>query len=142
MFLVKQVVNRFGIGISLVLMPIASAVGFAALAFEPSLLALAIVSVIWRALRFGFTKPTTDMLYSVVPVEDKYKVKTFIDTAVYRAGDLVGVWSVAALAIRGIAGVAALMVPLAVFWSVVSLWLGRSYRDRARALRAEESTSA
>src|SRR6185436_7074824 len=37
-------------------------------------------------------RPTREVLYTVLGPEEKYKSKSFIDTFVYRAGDLAGVW--------------------------------------------------
>ena len=135
--LVKRVVRSFGIGVSLALMPIVSIAGFAILAIYPTLAVVAVLTVARRALGFGFMKPTTDMLYSVVTPEEKYKTKNFIDTAVYRGGDLVGTW-----AIRGLQGlgmgislISWIMLPFAMLWAAVVLWLGRDYRRRARILR-------
>ena len=135
MFVVKHVVSRFGIGVSLALLPIVSVVGFAVLAFDPVLGVVAVLTVARRALGFGFSKPTTDMLYSVVTPEEKYKTKNFIDTAVYRGGDVVGTWSVKLMSALGIAGISFVMLPFAVFWAIVALWLGRDYRRQARELK-------
>jgi AAA family ATP:ADP antiporter len=135
MFLVKYVVTRFGIGGSLSLMPIVSVVGFAILAFDPTLAAVAVLTVARRALGFGFSKPTTDMLYSVVTPEEKYKTKNFIDTAVYRGGDVVGTWAVKLMSALGIAGISIVMLPFAILWAIVALWLGRDYRRQARILK-------
>ncbi|MEE4163918.1 MAG: MFS transporter [Woeseiaceae bacterium] len=134
LLVVKYVVRRFGVGVSLSLMPIASVVGFALLAIDPVLAVVAFLTVTRRALGFAFSKPSTDMLYSVVEPEDKYKVKNFIDTAVYRGGDLVGTWTIQLLksvAGLGITGVSILMVPFAIAWASLALWLGRDYRRRA-----------
>jgi AAA family ATP:ADP antiporter len=135
MFLVRQVVVRFGIGRSLVLMPIVSVIGFAVLAFEPTLMVVAVLQVVRRGLGFGFSKPTTDMLYSVVTPEEKYKTKNFIDTAVYRGGDVIGTWSIKFMSALGIAGISLVMLPFAIAWAAVALWLGRDYRRQAKALR-------
>ena len=137
MFLVKQVVTRFGIGRSLVLFPIASVVGFAVLAMDPTLMAVAILTVLRRALGFGFTKPSTDMLYSVVTPEEKYKTKNFIDTAIYRGGDVVGTWTIKLLSLLGlgVAGISLLMLPFAAISAFLALFLGRDYKRRAKALR-------
>ena len=35
-------------------------------------------------------RPARETLFTVVPREDKYKAKAFIDTFVYRGGDVVG----------------------------------------------------
>jgi len=135
MFLVKHVVERWGIGASLVLLPIVSVVGFAILAFDPVLSVVAFLTVARRALGFGFAKPTTDMLYSVVTPEEKYKTKNFIDTAVYRGGDVIGTWSIKVMSALGIAGISFVMLPFAALWAIVALWLGRDYRRRARELK-------
>ncbi len=135
MFVVKHVVTRFGIGVSLALMPIVSVVGFALLALDPVLGVVAVLTVARRALGFGFTKPTTDMLYSVVTPEEKYKTKNFIETAVYRGGDVVGTWTVKLMSSLGIAGISLVVLPFAALWAIVSLWLGRDYRRQARELR-------
>ncbi|WP_268761795.1 MFS transporter [Frateuria sp. Soil773] len=78
---------------------------------------LAVMLVITRGFAFGMTKPAVDALYTRVPRETRYKGKNFIETAVWRFGDLVitnvvsGLralgWGVSGLALLG-AGVAAL----------------------------------
>ncbi|MBT8108870.1 MAG: MFS transporter [Gammaproteobacteria bacterium] len=136
MFLVKQVVTRFGIGRSLSLFPVASIIGFAILALEPTLMAVAVLDVVRRGLGFGFAKPSTDMLYSVVTPEEKYKTKNAIETAVYRGGDVVGTWSIKLLSVlgMGMAAISVVMLPFAVLSAVVALWLGRDYKRRAKGL--------
>ena len=137
MFIVRQVVTRFGIGRSLFLFPLASIIGFAVLAIEPTLMAVAILDVVRRGLGFGFAKPSTDMLYSVVTPEEKYKTKNAIDTAIYRGGDVVGTWTIRLMSIMGlsIAGIAIVMVPFAFLSAIVALWLGRDYKRKAKALK-------
>jgi AAA family ATP:ADP antiporter len=138
MFLVKQVVTRFGIGRSLLLFPLASIIGFAILAMEPTLMAVAVLDVVRRGLGFGFAKPSTDMLYSVVTPEEKYKTKNFIETAIYRGGDVVGTWAIKLMSVMGagISSISLLMMPFAIVAAVVALWLGRDYKRRAMKLRA------
>ncbi|MDH5499570.1 MAG: MFS transporter [Gammaproteobacteria bacterium] len=135
MFLVRHVVVRFGIGRSLAVLPAVSIVGFLLLAFDPVLGAVAILTITRRALGFSFSKPATDMLYSVVTPEEKYKTKNFIDTAIYRFGDIVGIWMVQLMMGLGIAGVSLTMLPFAVIWTAVSLWLGRDYKRQAITLK-------
>ncbi|MGI9236367.1 MAG: NTP/NDP exchange transporter [Woeseiaceae bacterium] len=134
-FFVRHVVRRFGVGRALVLMPVVSVIGFAMLAMDPVLAVVAILTVARRAIGFGFTKPSTDMLYSVVTPEEKYKTKNFIDTAIYRGGDVIGTWFIKSMAALGISGISLVMLPISVFWAIVSLWLGRDYRRRARELK-------
>ncbi|MDH5345657.1 MAG: MFS transporter [Gammaproteobacteria bacterium] len=133
LLVVRHVVARFGVGASLTLMPVVSIVGFAILAVDPTLAAVAILTVVRRSLGFAFAKPTTDMLYSVVTPEEKYKVKNFIDTSVYRAGDVVATWAIRFLvAALGMTGTAIVMLPFAAVWTGIALWLGKDYRRRDR----------
>ena len=132
LFLVKHVVSRFGIGTALSFLPIVSLAGFAILAMEPTLLVVAWLDIVRRGTGFMFAKPGTDMLYSVVTPEQKYKAKNFIDTAVYRGGDLIGTWSIRAIWALGVSGIALVMLPFAIIWVVLAVWLGRDYRRRAR----------
>lgn len=134
LLLVKHVVSRFGIGVSLALLPVVSIAGFALLALEPTLAVVAILNVVRRALGFGFSKPTSDMLYSVVTEEEKYKAKNFIDTVLYRTGDVIGTWVIRfVVAAAGLAATSLLMLPFAAVWAVIAIWLGREYRRRAKA---------
>jgi AAA family ATP:ADP antiporter len=137
MFIVKQIVVRFGIGRSLALLPLVSMAGFIVLAMDPVLGVVALLTITRRALGFSFSKPTTDMLYSVVTPEEKYKTKNFIDTAVYRFGDIIGTWSVKLLLGMGIAGVSIAMIPFAIIWFLIALWLGRDYKRQALALKTQ-----
>ena len=130
--------TRFVLAIFAV-MPALSIIGFALLAMDPTLMAVAFLTALRRGLGFGFTKPSTDMLYSVVSPEDKYKAKNFIDLPIYRGGDLFGTWTIKLLMapIIGMTWIAisALMVPFAVLWTGICLWLGRDYRRRAKELK-------
>ena len=135
MFIVRHVVRKFGIGTSLAILPVLSMLFFVWVALEPTLLVIAIADVVRRSTGFTFGKPTTDMLYSVVTPEEKYKTKNFIDTAIYRFGDVIGVWAIRFMMGLGITGVSLVMIPFAAVWALVALWLGRDYRQRARELR-------
>ena len=128
LFIVKRAVWRFGVGITLSLLPVISIIGFTLVAINPSFLVVAAVQAVRRAVGFGLSKPTNDMLYSVVTPEEKYKSKNFIDTAVYRGGDLIGTWTVRALWGLGFAGISLVMLPFAVLWVAIALWVGKAYR--------------
>jgi AAA family ATP:ADP antiporter len=53
---------------------------------EPWVVVLAIAT---RASMYGVFKPAADSLYTRVPAETRYKSKNFVDTAVWRFGDLI-----------------------------------------------------
>jgi AAA family ATP:ADP antiporter len=134
LLLVKQSVRYLGIGSTLALLPLASIVGFALLAINPTFISMAALQVARRSLTFGFTKPASDMLYSVVTKEAKYKAKNFIDTAIYRGGDLFSTWTIKLLAGLGITGISLVCIPIAVIWTVLSFWIGREYQRRDQAM--------
>jgi AAA family ATP:ADP antiporter len=130
-FVVRLAVRNLGIGWTLAVLPIISLAGFALLAVSPMFAILATLQVLRRSIGFGLTKPTNDMLYAVVPPEQKYKAKNFIETAIYRASDLVTAWSVRYLGTAiGLSGIAILCLPLAIAWAGLTFWIGRQYERR------------
>ena len=50
---------------------------------------LALMMIGTRGFMYGMTKPASDALYTRVPRETRYKGKNFVETAVWRFGDLV-----------------------------------------------------
>lgn len=141
LFLVKLSVRKIGIGYTLAMLPIVSAIGFALLAINPIFIIMAILQILRRSLTFGFSKPTSDMLYSVVSTEEKYKVKNFIETAIYRFGDVIGAWSIRFLSGIGITGTAIICIPIAIAWAVASIRVGRQYQRLDRELTPDNSSS-
>jgi len=53
---------------------------------------VAAVQVCTRAGNFGFIQPAKESLFTRVDRETRYKGKQFVDTVVYRGGDLSFVW--------------------------------------------------
>jgi ATP:ADP antiporter, AAA family len=113
--------------------------GFATLAFVPALSALVAFQVLRRSSDYAIARPAREVLYTVLPREDRYKAKNFIDTVVYRAGDQVGAWSYALLAALGLGAteVAATAVVLSIAWLINGLWLGRKQESMAAAKSAK-----
>ncbi len=138
LLIVRHAVRKLGVGVTLAIMPLFSFFGFLALAISPALLVVAVLQGARRSIGFGFAKPATDMLYSVVTPEEKYKAKNFVETAVYRGGDVIGTWSVKLMWGLGMSGISVVMLPFALLWSGIALWLGREYKRRD--LTIEETT--
>ena len=138
LLVVRHAVGKLGVGMTLAIMPLFSFFGFLVLAVSPALVVVAVLQGARRSIGFGFAKPTTDMLYSVVTPEEKYKAKNFVDTAIYRGGDVIGTWSIKFMWGLGISGISFVMLPFALLWSGIALWLGREYKRRD--LRIEETT--
>ena len=143
LFLVRLSVKSLGVGWTLSILPIVSVVGFLLLAVNPVLAVLATLHVVRRGLGFGLTKPTNDMLYAVVSPEERYKAKNFIDTAIYRASDVVTAFTVRSIgAMAGLSGLALVCVPLAAVWWALTAWIGRQYRAKDQALSATAEPEA
>jgi len=138
LLIVKHSVRRLGIGGTLALLPIVSIVGFALLAINPVFLIIAGLQVLRRSITFGLTKPTSDMLYSVVSPEEKYKAKNFIETAIYRGGDVISTWTIRFISGIGLSGIALVCVPIAIIWAWLAFWIGGEYnrRDEASSKKA------
>jgi AAA family ATP:ADP antiporter len=108
----------------LALMPLISLAGFAWLGAAPTLTALIVFGVTRRVGEFAISKPAREALFTVVPREDRYKAKNFIDTVVYRGGDLFSIWAFGALT----AAAAAAATGVALAWSAVAFYLGSRIR--------------
>ena len=136
LFLTGRIVLLLGVALTLGVLPALTIIGFGALALFPTIAAVAVFQVLRRAADYAIARPTREVLFTVVPREDRYKAKSFIDTAVYRTGDQVGAWSVALLRWAGLgtAGVALVAIPIAALWLLDALWLGR----RQELLAAEQ----
>ena len=130
LFLTGRVLRWIGVALTLALLPLMSIFGFSALALTPTIAVLVAYQVIRRAGNFAFARPSREVLFTVVPREDKYKAKSFIDTVIYRLGDQVGAWSYAGLGLLGIgmAGISLVAVPLSFAWLINGLWLGRKQK--------------
>ncbi|GJE27500.1 NTP/NDP exchange transporter [Methylobacterium organophilum] len=143
LFLTGRITQAIGVGPTLALLPAASIAGFAALAYAPTITVIVAFQVLRRAGNFAISRPIREVLFTVVPREDRYKAKSFIDTVVYRTGDQIGAWSTWAIGALGLTGSAAalLAVPLSAAWLVNSLWLGRAQERRAEARAAQDEGS-
>jgi AAA family ATP:ADP antiporter len=84
---------------------------------------LALVLVATRGFAYGMTKPAVDALYTRVPRETRYKGKNFVETAVWRFGDVLVTSGVSLLAWAGV-GVGGLGL-IGVGVATASAWVAR-----------------
>jgi AAA family ATP:ADP antiporter len=125
-FLTGRIIRLLGVGLTLALLPLICVIGFTSIGLVPTLTAIILFQVVRRSGNYALARPAREVLFTVLPREDKYKAKNFIDTFVYRGGDQIGAWSWALLgwAGIGIAWVSIVAVPLACLWVAVAIWLG------------------
>jgi AAA family ATP:ADP antiporter len=82
------------------------------------------------------SKPARETLFTVVPREERYKAKNFIDTVVYRGGDALAGWLFAGVSAFAAAAVAAAWTALAVYLGVrMKSWTGDDVRSSRRLQR-------
>ena len=137
-FFTGRIVLLLGVALALAFLPLLTMVGFAVLALTPSIGTFAVIQVLRRAGDYAIARPTREVLFTVVPREDRYKTKGFIDTFVYRLGDQVGAWSVALLNSIGALAAVIAAIAIAALWLVTGLWLGR--RQKALEAAADSTT--
>jgi AAA family ATP:ADP antiporter len=135
LFFTGRILGFLGVGLTLMVLPLLTMFGFGTLALMPAISTLVIFQVLRRSSDYSIARPTREVLYTVVPREDRYKAKNFIDTVVYRAGDQIGAWTYALVAMVGfghsvLAGIAMM---LAALWLINAWWLGRRQEMMAPA---------
>ncbi|MGO1500643.1 MAG: NTP/NDP exchange transporter [Marinobacter sp.] len=128
-----HVMKRLGVAVTLTLLPLTAALGFIGLAIVGSFAALVALEASFRAVQRALMRPARETLYTVANREEKYKAKAFIDTFIYRTGDVVGAQTEGLLARlgMGLAAIASIAVPLALMWAALGLWLGRAQKQKA-----------
>ncbi|HAF56216.1 MAG TPA: MFS transporter [Thauera sp.] len=133
-----RLMQRVGVPLTLALLPLTTALGFVGLALVGSLAALVAFEAAFRAVQRALMRPARETLFTVLPREDKYKAKAFIDTFVYRGGDVIGAQLEGLLGRlgMGLAALASVALPLALLWAALALWLGRTQQRMAAAAAA------
>jgi AAA family ATP:ADP antiporter len=125
-FFTGRIIRWLGLALTLALLPVLTMAGFATLGMMPVFATLAVFVVLRRASNFALTNPAMEVLYTVVPREDKYKAKSVIETFVYRGGDQIAAWMYAGLSALGLglAGISFAAIPLGAIWLTLGIWLG------------------
>jgi ATP:ADP antiporter, AAA family len=124
-FVTRMVLTKFGSFRSLLVLPCVSLVGFALLVPGGSPLMMGGVQVARRASDYAFARPARESLFTLVDRDSRYKAKNFIDTVVYRGGDMVAAWCDAKMVGAGRLTVAAIGIPVVLLWLVWVLGMGR-----------------
>jgi AAA family ATP:ADP antiporter len=142
-FATSRLVTRFGMPVTLAIMPVFMCLALLVLAFAPILTVLLALQVARQAGNYGVTRPAREMLFTAVSRESRFKAKPVVDVAMYRGGDAIWGMSFAGLTdglglTLGIMG--AIGAGLAALWATVGIYLGRAFQRRT-ALEESESPS-
>ncbi|QDU65498.1 NTP/NDP exchange transporter [Engelhardtia mirabilis] len=88
---------------------------------------LSVVLVAQRAARYAFARPSRETLYTLVSRDERFKSKNFIDTVVYRGGDVTFGRTFTWLSVGlgySVGAIALMAAPIMVLWIGLSIWLG------------------
>lgn len=128
-FLTAKIARFFSLSALLGVVGFVVGAGFLVLAFtHPSFLAIAIIMSMRRVGEYALIKPAREMLFVPLSSDEKYKVKNFIDTVVYRAGDALSAQIEGILANFGIMLVLLVGAFISFIWGIFGVFLGRAYQ--------------
>jgi len=116
LFVVGRLMRWMGVGVSLAALPVVLVGGFTALTLWPIYAAAAIFEAVFRVGKYAIARPARETLFTIVSDNERLAAKPFIDTFVYRFGDVLG---------TALTPVLLVAAPVAVGWAGVGLWLGR-----------------
>lgn len=88
--LTGRVLRTVGVGPALFIVPTAMLMGSTGVLLLGTLVAAAALKASDQVLRYSIDKATVELLYLPVPASHTFRVKSFIDTVVYRFGDAMG----------------------------------------------------
>ena len=139
MFATSRLATRFGLSVTLPLVPIIIILGLLIVAVSPILWVVVGLQIVRRAGEYSITKPAREMLFTIVDRESRFKAKSVIDVVVYRAGDIFWAWAFTGLTqVLGmsLAAIALVGAGIASMWSLLAVYLGR-YFDKHQVVESE-----
>jgi ATP:ADP antiporter, AAA family len=135
-FATGKLIERFGVGAALALLPVVFAVGFAVLAAAPVLAVVIAFQALQRTANFAISNPAREVLFTVVARDEKYKAKNVIDIVAVRGADAAGGWLFTALRSLGmeVRSIPLAAIGLAAACLAIAVALGRAHERRAGKL--------
>ena len=128
LFATGRIVGKFGMPVTIALIPVLICAGLIIVAISPFLGVVVALQVIRRAGNYAVTRPAREVLFTRVDREARFKAKPVIDIVAYRGGDMLMAWFFTGLTQGlglGLAAVAAVGAGIAALWSIVGIYLGR-----------------
>ena len=134
MFATSRLATRFGLAVTLSIVPVVIIAGWLIVAISPLLPVLMGLQVVRRAGNYAITRPGREMLFTQVSRETRFRTKPVIDIVVYRGGDMLSGWVYTGLAAGfglGLAGIGLIGAGIAFLWTIVAVFIGNAYdQDR------------
>ena len=128
LFATGRIVGKFGMPVTIALVPVLICVGLIVLAISPLMAVVVGLQIIRRAGNYSVTRPAREMLFTRVDRETRFKAKPVIDIVAYRGGDMLMAWLFTGLTQGlglGLAAVATVGAGIAALWALVGIYLGR-----------------
>ena len=132
LFATGRIVGKFGMPVTIALIPVMICTGLIIVAISPFLGAVIALQVIRRAGNYAVTRPAREVLFTRVDRETRFKAKPVIDIVAYRGGDMLMAWAFTGLTQGmglGLAAVAAVGAGIAALWAMVGIYLGRWFEQ-------------
>ena len=130
MFATNRLAIRFGLTVTLSIVPVIIVAGWLVVALSPLLMVLMGLQIVRRAGNYAITRPGREMLFTLVSRETRFKTKPVIDIVVYRGGDMLSSWAYTGLVQGfglGLAGIALAGTGIALVWAIVAVFIGSAY---------------
>jgi len=127
LFATGRIVIKFGMPLTIALVPVLTCIGLLVLAISPLLGVVVILQIIRRAGNYAITRPAREMLFTRVDQESRFKAKPVIDILAYRGSDALMSWFFTGLTTLGLGlgAIAAVGAGMAAIWSFVGIYLGK-----------------
>jgi AAA family ATP:ADP antiporter len=116
---------------ALVTLPLVTGLGASLLVVSGTLAVMTYFNATRRAVQYAMERPARESLFAGAGRGVKYRTKNFMDTVVFRGGDMLTGWAHAGLGALGLglAGVAGVLVPLSLAWAGLAAWIGRRGKE-------------
>jgi AAA family ATP:ADP antiporter len=144
-FITSRIVTKLGMPVALGLVPALVAIGVLVLVAAPLLITLAAFQILRRVGNYAITRPSREMLFTIVNREERFKAKPVIDIVLYRGGDMLTAWLFTGLSAGlglGLASIAVVISLVAGVWTAVAVYLGRRFDRTAPAAAPPEAATA
>jgi ATP:ADP antiporter, AAA family len=129
--IVAWLIQHIGLKKVLALPSLAIICVFVAIFFNASLNTLIAAQVIQQVIGYGLVGPSQNILFTIVPRQDKYVAKGFIDTFVFRLSDFLS--SKASSLLRWtqfeLSTISIALVPVLIAWVWTSVRLGKQFEN-------------
>ena len=128
---------RGSMKLALTAVPVIVGASFLWLALAPVGAVLLATQIVRRSTEYGLSKPTREMLFTILNPESKFKSKSLIDTVLHRGGDSFGNAVYQFMANGGLAFIASVATAVSALLLLASLWLANAFTRQEVADSAE-----